>query len=147
MNSQKSFVKTFLLACIGVLFLSSCEKDPNGNLTGIGSNSGLAPKSVVGKTFHGDFYFETETTFTYVDFDDDIQRIIGTPTYTYIKTSDDTAELSFEYTYEIYGYTGYLSSLNETSTFSNIFYLYFTSKTAGWYISGNNGNRVNFTLE
>ncbi len=125
MNTKTPFVKSILLACIGILFLSSCEDS-----AGI-SSKGFAPKSIEGKTFKGKVHFENSSTFSFVkDVEDENTRIIGTLDYSYRKTGDDTADLTYGYTLEHYG--NFSSIMNYTETYSVTYHLHFTSAEAGW---------------
>ncbi len=113
------------VSCLAIgfslLMLSACDGITNDAV------SGYAPESVTGKTFDGWAYFTSSSTFSY-DVGDKNQ-IIGTPTYTYRKTGDNTALLTLDY---VEKHVSSVSNMNYTEEVSYSYNLHFTSKEAGW---------------
>ncbi len=131
MKKLHSFIACTLVACTSLFVFSSCEGDAGG----------LAPKSIVGKTcntFNGDggYYFETSSTFSFVNnyWTDDPKFV--PKNYSYRKTSADTGELTIEYTVQFADLTGYDILL--------VYLLNFTTTETGWYVD--NEGKHNFTL-
>ncbi len=115
------FIKGILLVSLAIFMFSSCEKPTKG----------FAPESIKGKTFNGNIYFKNSSSFSFVnDIEDENTRIIGTPSYTYRKTGDYTADLSYSYTLE--HFNNVTEILNYTETVSITYHLHFTSTEAGW---------------
>ncbi len=140
MKKLHSLMACALIACASLVLFSSCEGKNNDNGIDSDNSSGYAPKSLVGQTFNGDMYFETESTFSftedgnYANSNDNVARITYTPqSYTYRKTGDDTAVLTFIYIYEFKGHS--ISKYDEKVEKKYTYHLHFTSDIAGWYTS------------
>ncbi len=128
MKKLHSLIACAFVACLTLVLFSSCEKE----------ESGLAPKSVVGKTFNGEYYFETSSTFSHLkDWGDGFMTLIPKK-YSYRKTSADTGELTIEYTIRFES-TGW-----EDGGHLMIYLLNFTTTETGWYVDDE--GKHNFTL-
>ncbi len=120
---------SLLVSCCAIgfclLLLSACD--------GAGSEAvnGYAPKSISGKVFNEHYAFSGSSTLTvWFDYFDDEAYIVGSPSYSYRKTGDNTATLEFEYS--IKHTSNVTTLLNYTETIYYSYNLHFTSSEAGW---------------
>ncbi len=121
MKKLHSFIACTFVACLTLVLFSSCEEEIGG----------LAPKSIVGKTF--DSYsqmgplvinFTSSSSYTITNFMAD--HYIPEK-YSYRKTGADTADLTIEYVLsEIYA--------GEHGIDVYIISLFFTTPETGWYV-------------
>ncbi len=129
MKKLHSFIVCTLVACLTSGLFSSCE-----------GNSGLAPKSIVGKTFNSEWpadhvRFTSSSSFVYEKDPNGEQHL--PIRYSYRKTSDDMADLTLEYKVgSIYAQAG--------EERLHIISLFFTTSETGWYVDHN--GKHNFTL-
>ncbi len=125
MNFKRFLSYSIVILSVTFLFSSCDTSNTSENLL-----NGFAPKSIVGKTFLNKIYFKNSSSFSFVkDVEGENTRIIGTPSYTYRKTGDNTADLSYEYTLEHFNNISVI--MDYTEIYSVIYHLHFTSAEAG----------------